>query len=228
MPIQLIELVKGLLSDEPRSRWSQDLLDQWLGGKRLAQVQTRIEKRAARGFTFNDKDYFSVRELAMAFSPTRDAAIPYISDGRLELWLRRSVDAKEAANAVALAVSNSGFVSADKRIAGDLMLCRVCMILDKLAPIRFRTSSVMPDGVGTLLAVTLAEGGEVRPVVELFLRELQKIWLDTHEYSPDFSSLDSDFKEQRGFREDDARQRYRAGAVRDERVGSLPEPIHRQ
>ena len=201
VPIQLIEMVKGLLSDEPKTRWTQESLDQWLGGKRLAQVQTRIEKRAARGFTFNDKDYFYIRELAMAFCANWDAAIPYISDGRLELWLRRSLDQKEAANAVALAVSSSGFVSADKRIAGDMMLCRVCLILDRLAPVRFRAMSVMPDGVGALLAVTISEAGELRPVVDLFLREVQKLWIETREYTPENAQIDAQFREVRGYLE---------------------------
>ena len=99
--IQLIEMIKGLLSDDPRTRWTQDSLDQWISGKRMAQVQSRIEKRAARGFEFNGKDYFSVRELAVAFCANWDAAIPFVSDGRLELWLRRSLDPKEMANAIA-------------------------------------------------------------------------------------------------------------------------------
>jgi hypothetical protein len=201
VPIQLIEMVKGLLSDDPKTRWTQESLDQWLGGKRLAQVQSRIEKRAARGFTFLEKDYFYVRELAMAFCLNWDAAIPFISDGRLELWLRRSLDQKEAANAVALAVSSSGFVSADKRIAGDMMLCRVCLILDRQAPVRFRAMSVMPDGVGALLAVTIAESGELRPVVDLFLREIQKLWIETREYTPENTQLDAQFRDVRGYLE---------------------------
>jgi hypothetical protein len=194
-------MVKGLLSDEPKTRWTQDSLDQWLGGKRLPQVQTRIEKRAARGFIFNDKEYFYARELAMAFCANWDAAIPFISDGRLELWMRRSLDLKEGANAVGLAVNSSGFVSADKRIAGDLMLCRVCLILDRLAPLRFRTVSAMPDGVGALLAVTLSEGGDVKPIVDLFLRDVQKLWIETHEYTPENADLDSQFRDQRAFLE---------------------------
>ena len=201
VPIQLIEMVKGLLSDDPRNRWTQDSLDQWLGGKRLPQVQTKIEKRAARGFTFNDRDYFYARELAAAFAANWDAAVTQISDGRLELWLRRSLDLKEAANAVALAVNSSGFVSSDKRIAGDLMLCRVCLVMDRLAPLRYRTMAVMPEGIGTLLAVIMAEGGEVRPVVELFLREAHKLWVEAREYTPEAADLDAQFREQRTFLE---------------------------
>ena len=201
VPIQLIEMMKGLLSDDPRTRWTQDSLDQWIGGKRMAQVQSRIEKRAARGFEFNGKDYFSVRELAVAFCANWDAAIPFVSDGRLELWLRRSLDQKEMANAVATAVNSAGFASADKRIAGDMMLCRVCLVLDKLAPIRYKTVSVMPDGVGTLLAVTMASNGDVRPIADLLLREVQKAWMDTRDYTPDNATLDASFRAQRGYLE---------------------------
>ncbi len=199
--IQLIEMIKGLLSDDPRTRWTQDSLDQWLSGKRLSTVQTKIEKRAARGFTFLDRDYFSIRELAIAFCANWDQAVPYVSDGRLELWLRRSVDAKEIANSIAMAVNTAGFASADKRIAGDMMLCKVCLILDKLAPIRYKSVSTYPDGVGNLLAVTISEGGEVRPIADMLLREVQKTWMDTREYTPDNAVIDANFRAQRAFLE---------------------------
>ncbi|HEY1720679.1 MAG TPA: hypothetical protein VGG27_05500 [Magnetospirillaceae bacterium] len=199
--IQLIEMIKGLLSDDPKTRWTQDSLDQWLSGKRLSTVQTKIEKRATRGFTFMDRDYFSVRELAIAFCANWDQAVSYVSDGRLELWLRRSVDAKETANSIAMAVNTAGFASADKRIAGDMMLCKVCLILDRLAPIRYKSVSTMPDAVGALLAVTMAEGGEVRPIADMILREVQKTWMDTREYTPDNAVMDTSFRTARGFLE---------------------------
>ncbi len=199
--IQLIELIKGLLSDDPKTRWTQDSLDQWLSGKRLSTVQTKIEKRAARGFNFNDRDYFSARELAMAFTANWEAAIPFVSDGRLELWLRRSLDAKETANAIATAVNSAGFASADKRIAGDLMLCKVLLILDRQAPLRYKNVATYPSGVGALLAVTLAEGKDVRPIVDMLLREVQKAWFDTREYTPDNAVLDASFRAARGFLE---------------------------
>ena len=199
--IQLIEMIKGLLSDDPRTRWTQDSLDQWLSGKRLTTVQSKIEKRAARGFTFMERDYFSVRELAIAFCANWDQAVAYVSDGRLELWLRRSVDAKEIANSIAMAVNTAGFASADKRIAGDMMLCKVCLILDKLAPIRYKSVAAFPDAIGSLLAVTIAEGGNVSPIADALLREVQKTWMDTREYTPDNAVLDAEFRTARGFLE---------------------------
>ncbi len=201
MPIQVIELLRGLLSDEPRQRWSHESLEQWIAGRRLPTTQTRIEKRAARGFPFLEREYYNARELALAFSRNWDAAVTQVSDGRLELWVRRSIDNKDMANEVATAVGTAGYASSDKRVADEILLCKICLILDRQAPLRYKTLAVMPDGIGSLLSLTMAEGADVRLLAEMLVREVHKTWMETREYTPESATLDTKLKAQRPFLE---------------------------
>ncbi len=178
VPIHLIEMIKGLVNDDPKTRWDHAALEDWLAGKRRPIAQSRIEKRAARGFEFRGTDYFSSRDLAIAFCAHWDTALGAVTDGRLEQWLRHSLDMDAKADAVAKAIKNR---SNDSRGAGDdALLCRICLILDDLAPIRYRTVAAMPDGVGNLLAATVAKGADVNPIVKLLRRDVLAAWAETH------------------------------------------------
>jgi hypothetical protein len=196
LPLPMIEALRGLLCDDPGDRWNGESLELWLSGRRLSPLLTKLEKRAARAFPFNNKDYFSGRELAIALSRNWEAGIAVVIDGRLELWLRRALDQKEKANAVAGVVRQAAQNAADKKPASDIMMAKICMILDSAAPIRYKGMSVMPNGIGTYLALTMVEGGDVRIIAEALMREVVKAWLETRDtYDPENSMMEGSFRE---------------------------------
>lgn len=200
LPLALVELLRGLLCDDPDQRWDVEALDLWLSGRRLSPLQARHEKRAARGFPFNGKEYFNGRELAAAMARHWDAAIPPVLEGKLELWLRRAVEDKERAQAVSdmvRVVLNGG---SDRRAATDQMLCKVLMLLDPTAPIRYKGFNSMPDGVGTALAAVMGQKGDTRLVAEVMVREVPKLWFEARKYYlPDNSLMEGNFRELKNY-----------------------------
>lgn len=200
LPLAFVELLRGLLCDDAEQRWDIEALDLWLSGRRLSPLQPRHEKRAARGFPFNGKEYFNGRELAAAMARNWDAAIPPVLEGKLELWLRRAVEDKERAQAVAdmvRVVLNGG---GERRAVTDQMLCKVLMLLDPTAPIRYKGFNAMPDGVGTALAAVMAQKSDTRLVAEVILREVPKLWFEARKfYSPDNSLMEGNFRELKGY-----------------------------
>lgn len=200
LPLAFIELLRGLLCDDPDQRWDAEALDLWLSGRRLSPLQSRHEKRAARGFPFNGKEYFNGRELAAAMARNWDAAIPPVLEGKLELWLRRAVEDKERAQAVSdmvRVVLNGG---GERRSVTDQMLCKVLMLLDPTAPIRYKGFNAMPDGVGTALAAVMAQKSDSRLVAEVIVREVPRLWFEARKfYSPDNSLMEGNFRELKGY-----------------------------
>ena len=202
VPVQVIEVLRGLLCDDPEDRWSIESLDLWLAGRRLTPLLTKTEKRAARGFALGGKEYASARELAIAMNRNFETAAQAIIDGRLELWLRRSLDQNEKASAISNIMHFAVAAAAEKRPAFDMMVARVCMVLDNQAPIRYKGLAAMPDGLGSLLAVTLVAGGDIKIIVEAMVREAAKAWFETRDtYSPDNSMMEGNFREQKAFLE---------------------------
>ena len=200
IPLAFIELLRGLLYDDPDMRWDIEALDLWLQGRRLSPLQQRHEKRAARGFPFNGKEYFNCRELAAAMARNWDAAIPPVLEGKLELWLRRAVEDKERAQAVADVVRWALNGGAERRVVADQMLCKVLILLDPNAPIRYKGFNAMPDGVGTALAAVMAQKGDTRLLAEVILREVPKLWFEARKhYLPDNSLMEGNFKELKNY-----------------------------
>jgi len=199
MPLALVEILRGTLCDDPNERWDTEAIDLWISGRRLTPLVPRIEKRAVRAFPLGGKDYMTSRELAMGVFTVWDGALAQIGDGKLETWLNRALDNKDKGVAIANVLGGDA-VSVDRRMAADITLAKVCMLLDPMAPIRYKTLSVMTDGFRWLLPMAMANGGDVRTIAEALMRELPKAWFETREaYNPDNSVMDSGFRTQKGY-----------------------------
>lgn len=200
LPLSMIELLRGLLCDDPDQRWDIEGLDLWLSGRRMSPLQPRIEKRAGRGFPFQGKEYFNCRELAIAMAKNWELAIPPVVEGKLELWLRRAVEDKERAATIAEVVRMAVTMTTDKRSATDLLLCKVLILLDPTAPIRYKGFNAMPDGFGSALAAISAQKGDTRLFAEIILREVPKLWFEARDaYQPDNSLMEANFRELRSY-----------------------------
>ncbi|MGE5506615.1 MAG: hypothetical protein ACM31L_19490 [Actinomycetota bacterium] len=200
LPLAMIELLRGLLCDDARQRWDIENLDLWLSGRRMSPLQQRVERRAARGFPFQGKEYFNCRELAIAMAKHWDQAVPPVVEGKLELWLRRAVEDKERAGVVADVVRSALNSTNDKKVATDLMLCKILILLDPNAPIRYKGFAAMPDGFGSALAAIVAARSDTRLFAEIILREVPRLWFESRsEFQPDNSQMDSNFRELRSY-----------------------------
>ncbi len=200
LPIGSIEVLRGLLCDDVEERWTIDSLDLWLSGRRLSPIQAKLPKRAQRVFHFNGREYTSARNVGVALARHWDEAIAVVLEGKLELWLRRSLEDPGKADGVAAAVRNVTGSLNDRRAASDAMLAKVCMVLDPTAPIRYKGFHAMPDGFGSALAFMAAEQRDLWLITECIMREVPKLWLSEREkYSPENSLLEQNFRELRDF-----------------------------
>ena len=198
LPLALVELLRGLLCDDPNERWNIEDLDLWSSGKRMSPLQPKQDKRGARGYIFNDVEYLTPRLLANALANSWEEAVKVPQDPNLELWIRRGLEDKDNSIAVADAVRSINSTTPDPQAAGDMALAKTLVLLDLSAPIRYKNISAMPYGLGSLLAAFSAQGADTRVFAECFLREVPKLWLDSH-FSPEHSLLGNSFRQIRSY-----------------------------
>ncbi len=178
VPLSMIELLRGLLSDDIHLRWGVEAIELWLSGRRLSPIQHKHERRAARGFPFNDREYMNCRDLAMAMSRHWDQALGPVVDGKLELWLKRAVEDLERAATVA-EIARAGLSgTSNKQEAFDLTLFRVLLELDPLVPIRYKGFTGMPDGLGNALALAMVQKTDLRLLTEMINRDVPRAWVE--------------------------------------------------
>ena len=198
LPLGINEVVRGLLVDDPKQRWTLQDLDLWVAGRRLSPKQPQVPRRAARPLEFQGQEYWHCRTLARAFAKHVAAASSVIEGGELDKWLRRSMGDDQRAEAVAGAIQTAS--TGKGGTMSDRLVSRVCMALDPAAPIRYRAKAMMPDGIGSMLADSFMRGESPQPVAEVLANQLPMFWVNCQsDFKPEFVPMVQGFDQIRGF-----------------------------
>lgn len=172
LSLTMMEVLRGLLNDDPKERWTVSDLMYWSNGRRQNPKPQAVPRKANRPFVFDGKEYQTTRDLANAFANNWDAAATPIKDGSLNIWLRRGFSDEELIDAVNDATTDpSGLDRSD-----DWLVSRTCIALDPQAPLRYRQLRATVEGLGSLVGAFL-DDAEMRDVFAKTLREqLPTFW----------------------------------------------------
>lgn len=174
MPIA--ELLRGLLSDDLKERWTLREIELWMGGRRLSPKQPKLPKRATRPFEVAGREYFNARALAQGFAQEWRSAPPLIRGPTFEMWLKRSLSDEGVSERMVKTVGPA-MAAGTGASDGERLVARTCIALDPPAPLRFKGLALMLDGIGDLVAMTL-EAPERRQILsEVIQARLAPIWL---------------------------------------------------
>jgi len=170
-------LLRGLLADDPRQRWTAADLEQWHNGRRLTPKSSDAGRRATRHIDFNGKEYWQTRHLAQALARDTAAAARLIEDGTIDKWLRRAASDDVTADRVAAAKTS---LKENARITHfeEQLVTRSCIALDPAAPIRYRGVAVLPAGLAPLLAEAGMTGQNIQVLSEIISSQLITFWVD--------------------------------------------------
>jgi hypothetical protein len=177
LPTSLIELLRGVLTDDAQQRWTALDLEQWLNGRRLTPKSSDSARRASRHFQFCGQEYWQVRPLAMSLVKNVSEAAKIIENGSLDKWMRRAMGDNERANDMGDAIES---LKASGKTVNyeDQLVSRLCIALDPSAPIRYRGLSVMPSGISTMMIEAMTTGANVQPLSEIIGSQLVSLWVE--------------------------------------------------
>lgn len=176
IPLGLMEALRGLLSDDPKERWTVSDLDMWLSGRRLSPKQPKLPQRASRPFNFNGVDYFNARSLAAAFAEDYSAAGAVVRAKNLDSWIRRGLGDEARADLLQQAVSSTA-AHLTGRGGDDRLVARACIALDPTAPIRYRGFGVAIDGMGPALSAAMGDREMRQLISEIISSRLAVQWV---------------------------------------------------
>ena len=151
LPATLIELLRGMLADDPEHRPSPALLAN-PAAARARRIAARPPRRAQRPLDVGGQQAWTARMLAHAMKCFPDVAGPMLRDGTIDRWLRRGVGDVTAAGAIDEVTRMRGteVLAADGR-ADALLVTRAIAILDPSAPMVWRGLALWPDGLASAL-----------------------------------------------------------------------------
>ncbi len=177
LPSSYSELMRGLLSDDPKLRWNLDDVTHWLNGRRLGSKTPGLIRKAQRAFEFNGKAYTNQRLLAHEMGRDAESASKLIEDGSIDRWLRRSLGDETKAEFLAEAVASASSTQRGGTLP-ERVVARASIALDPSGPITFRGISARPDGVGALLAEYYLAGKSPKDIADLLSSQFISFWVN--------------------------------------------------
>jgi len=200
IPMQLIEPLRGLLSDDPHERWDLEALASWHSGHKKTPMQRRSVAKPKGPFKFSGQSHIIPRTIAYAFSKNIVEATKIIKSGKLELWLRQALDDSHMADQVVTATTVNKIHEGQPEGTDDILVSKVCIYLDPLGPIQFKNLSFMADGFGSTLALEYLRKGNFQIPGEILARDLLGHWFSAQpEQNADLAVHNRAFQSLRAF-----------------------------
>ncbi|MFA5593601.1 MAG: hypothetical protein WC989_09860 [Micavibrio sp.] len=195
----ILELMRGLLQDDARQRWTLDEVVQWLDGRRLSPKQPAKKSKASRPLIFRGEKYIRPELLAQDLNQDIAEARLLIENGEVEQWISRALSDKMlmARYENAIKIANEGDKGSHY---AEQLVTRVGMALDPAAPLRYRNITVMPDGVGAALTEAYILRRDLQTYTDFFMAYFITQWLDLqNDMIPDVSGLISRYDGARAY-----------------------------
>lgn len=175
-PPEVIELLRGLLADDPRDRWTVADMEGWIQGRRLKPRQQHPTTIVAtRPFEFGGRGHYMARGVAHAFACDPANAARAIRSSEFEIWLQRSLaDETRTASVGAVRVENGtrGGAVQDLRLTA-----RTCIALDPMSPVRYGDFAISIDSFGQALIAAFNGRGSLQTIGEVLSAKLPQSWI---------------------------------------------------
>lgn len=179
LPSTLVELVRGMLADDPEHRPSPALLANPVAA-RARRIAARPPRRAQRPIEVGGELAWTGRMLAHAMYRAPDVAGPMLRNGTIDRWLRRGVGDVTAAAAIdeATRIRDTEVLAADGR-ADALLITRAIAVLDPTAPLVWRRMALWPDGLASALDHALHSAPEqADALAEIATAQIATAWVE--------------------------------------------------
>lgn len=195
----ILELLRGLLYDDPAQRWTLNEVFAWLDGQRLSPKQSVRKVKSARPLHFNDERYFRPTILAMDMNVNQSEAVQLIESGAMDQWIERSLEDKMTMNRFEQAVEAAQDAGRGPGYT-DRLLSRVSIALDPDAPIRYKGMSLLPEGISMALAQAFSKKVDLQLFIDIINQQLVLFWLSVQvNMHSDVSALMTRFDSCRAF-----------------------------
>ena len=200
LPLQLIEPLRGLLSDDAAERWDGTALEIWLSGQKKTPMQKRPVQKPRTSFKFAGHMHVSPRSLALSLNENVAEAATLIKNGKISLWMKQSMMMASVADEIDHIVASAKLHEGKADGEDDVIVAKTCIRLDPAGPIRFKGFSFMIDGFGPALAVEYLRKGNFQLPSEMLARDLAGYWFSAQEsLISDATSYDKTFTTLRSF-----------------------------
>lgn len=173
----ILELLRGLIQDDVKARWTIDEVLAWLDGKRLSPKQTGRQLKGTRPLILGEDKYLIPSHLAMDIPDKPSEAVKAIESDDLKQWASRSIGDAHMEERISYAISSAQEMGQGPGYV-DRLVSRAAIAVFPSLPISFGRLRIMPEGFGTALSEAMVLGSDLKPFVEIIQQGLVPFWLN--------------------------------------------------
>lgn len=185
----LLDLVRGLLTDDPYQRWTLEDVRMWQDGHRISVKQTQFKRyKAKRPVEFVGNKYLRPGFLAADMSANTVSAMKIVEDDTLEKWVSRAIGDPVLKGKMEKAEEKAGELREAKEISAIKTSFYTSALADTF-PLFYKSTSFFPDGFGKLLVNSYLEGRDTEAFIDFIKTKLMTFWVDNTRL-PEMESTD--------------------------------------
>ncbi len=178
----ILELLRGLLHDDPEQRWTVEETLIWLDGRRLSPKQSVKRTKAPRPIVFAKEKYLYPSFLAMDVAKHPQQLQVLVENGELEQWLSRALEDEVVVERFTRAVA----VSKERGVGAgyaERLAAAVSTALDPCFPICYKDVRLTTESLGPAMVEAIALGKDIQILVEIISQNVALNWLFLQEGS---------------------------------------------
>jgi hypothetical protein len=162
----ILELLRGLLYDDPKERWSIEDLEAWQDGRRLSPKQSIKRAKANRPISFSGNKYTRPELLAKDLNQDTGETARIIENADLSQWAERAIEDKLVKSKLEQSLDHiKGFEQGGSY--NDRATVTVANGLFPECPIRYQGLSFQVQGFGKYLTNTFVEKNKIEPFIDI-------------------------------------------------------------
>ncbi len=194
LPAGVLELLRGLLNDDPYQRWTLEDIRLWQDGHRISVKQSRFKRyKAKRPVEFLGDKYLRPGLLSADMAKNPTIAMEIIEDESLEKWIDRALGDP----LLKTKFEKAGEFANELRESAELNSIKTSYYTSALAdtfPLFYKSFSFFPDGLGKLMVHHFLNDKDASPFVDFMKTKLMTFWIDNTrlpdvEYTDDLNRL---------------------------------------
>lgn len=173
----ILELLRGLLQDDPAQRWTMDEILSWMEGQRLVPKQGVKRIKAGRPMVIGNQKFYHAETLAMEMPEHLNEAAQQIENDQMEQWIARSLEDNKKVEKLEVAIRTAREYGRTSYYY-ERLICRTSIVLDPKQPIRYRDYSLFPDGFGVAMAEAFKARKDMNAFRHMINQQIVPFWLD--------------------------------------------------
>lgn len=162
----MLELLRGLLYDDPEQRWTLEDLESWMDGRRLSPKQSPKRVKATRPIIFGGKKYTRPELLAKDAHKHVDEMARLVETGELSQWIDRAIEDKLIK--VRLEQVMKDISSYDRTDGYNARLtAAISVALYTECPVYYRSLKFLPAGFGKAFTSAYVQKKEMQDYIDV-------------------------------------------------------------